>query len=94
MVATFGGALALTLATYRAGDPSLNASASGQPANALGAVGADVADLAIQTLGVGAWAIALVLIVVGVSRLAKGARRQSRLTGVCECSPAHWASSP
>ncbi len=70
--AALGGALAVALATFHAGDPSLNAAAPGEPVNALGVVGADVADIAIQMLGVGAWAIALVLIVAGVSRFIKG----------------------
>jgi S-DNA-T family DNA segregation ATPase FtsK/SpoIIIE len=66
--------------------------------------GADVADLAIQTLGVGAWAIALILIIVGVSRLAKGgeapkhAHRRVRaaagLLGVIALSGAAAAAAP
>jgi S-DNA-T family DNA segregation ATPase FtsK/SpoIIIE len=92
------------LATYKAGDASLDAAAPGEPANALGVAGADIADLAIQTLGVGAWAIALILIVVGVSRLAKGgeapkhAHRRVRaaagLLGVIALSGAAAAATP
>ncbi len=99
-----GGALAVTLATYRAGDASLDAAAPGQPANALGVAGADIADLAIQTLGVGAWAIALILIIVGVSRLAKGGEAPKRahrrvraaagLLGVVALSGAAAAATP
>nr|MBA3812860.1 DNA translocase FtsK 4TM domain-containing protein [Caulobacteraceae bacterium] len=69
LTAAAGVALGLVLAGYHAGDPSLNASSSGQPANWLGVPGANVADIAVQTLGLAAWAIALILTVGGIARL-------------------------
>jgi S-DNA-T family DNA segregation ATPase FtsK/SpoIIIE len=80
-VAAVGAALLAALASYHAGDPSLDASAPGRPANLLGVPGADVADLAIQTLGLAAWAIAVLLILAGVTRLfaLEPGRRPARL---------------
>jgi S-DNA-T family DNA segregation ATPase FtsK/SpoIIIE len=81
LAAGIGVVLATILATYRASDPSLDAASAGHPANALGAVGADVADIGLQSLGLGAWAIALLLICAGLARLADGRppRRPARL---------------
>jgi S-DNA-T family DNA segregation ATPase FtsK/SpoIIIE len=79
--AMLGGVLAAILATYRAADPSLDAAGAGKPGNVLGWLGADIADIALQGLGLGAWAIALLLIGLGLSRLADGRppRRPARL---------------
>jgi S-DNA-T family DNA segregation ATPase FtsK/SpoIIIE len=81
-VATLLGlTLAAILATYRASDPSLDAAGPGAPANALGALGADIADLGLQALGLGAWAIALLLVLAGAARVidARPPRRPARL---------------
>jgi S-DNA-T family DNA segregation ATPase FtsK/SpoIIIE len=69
MTAAVGAALVASLASYHAGDPSLDASAAGPPANWLGAAGADTADVVIQFLGLSAWAIGALLVAAGLSRL-------------------------
>src|SRR5580704_2891788 len=58
LTAALGGALALALASWRASDPSLDAAAAGAPGNLLGAAGADIADLFMQTLGLASWLVA------------------------------------
>ena len=76
-----GAVLIAILVTYHPADPSLDAASSAKAANALGGPGAMVADLAMQILGLAAWAIALLLAVAGLSRLfsrAPGARRRRR----------------
>ncbi|WP_119420074.1 FtsK/SpoIIIE family DNA translocase [Desertibaculum subflavum] len=55
------GLLALLLATYSPDDPSLNNATSAAAGNALGRPGAFIADIALQTLGIGAAAVVLVL---------------------------------
>ena len=70
LTAAMGIALAVAFATYHATDPSLNAAGPGGVANALGGVGAIFADLAIQTLGVAAGLLALLAVVLGLSRVA------------------------
>ena len=52
---------ALALATFDAGDPTLNNATGNEPANLMGALGAQVADLLLQTLGLAAVAAALPL---------------------------------
>ncbi len=69
--------LAAALATYNAADPSWNASSSGQPSNLMGRLGATVADLFMQSLGVAAWLVAVVLLLAGGVR-ASGPRRDGR----------------
>jgi len=64
-----GAALLAALVSYRAGDPSLDADALGRPANWMGVAGADVADVAMQTLGLGAWIAAAMLLAAGFTRL-------------------------
>src|SRR5690606_37860299 len=60
-VFVLAGLLALLLATYSPDDPSLNHATSAPAGNALGKVGAYAADIALQTLGIGAAAVVLVL---------------------------------
>ncbi len=72
--------LVAVLITYRAGDPSTDTAASGAPANVLGLVGADVADVALQSIGLSAWLIAALLMLSGLGCLT---RRSSA------SSPAH-----
>jgi S-DNA-T family DNA segregation ATPase FtsK/SpoIIIE len=73
-----GGALLAALASYRAGDASFDTDAGGRPANWLGPVGADVADIAVQTLGLAAWIVAVMLLIAGFTRLTS--RRPARAT--------------
>ncbi len=70
LTAALGGALALALASWRASDPSLDAAAAGAPGNLLGAAGADIADLSMQTLGLSAWLVAASLLALGIARAA------------------------
>ena len=81
VAAVLGLVLAITLATYRASDPSLDAVGAGKPANALGALGADIADVGLQLMGLGAWAIALLLVLAGAARVFDGRppRKPARL---------------
>jgi S-DNA-T family DNA segregation ATPase FtsK/SpoIIIE len=68
LVAVTGAALLFAVATYNAADPSWNAATAQAPANALGATGALVADIVMQSLGLGAWIMAALLVVFGVTR--------------------------
>ena len=68
MVAAGGAVLIVALASYNAADSSLDAAAAGATANLLGPLGADAADIAMQCLGLSAWAVGAVMIVVGLSR--------------------------
>jgi S-DNA-T family DNA segregation ATPase FtsK/SpoIIIE len=70
LTAALGGALALALASWRPTDPSLDAASAGAPGNLLGAAGADIADLAMQSLGLTAWLVAALLLAVGIARAA------------------------
>ena len=81
LVATLGVGIAVMLASYHAADPSLDAVSDGPTRNLLGPIGAEIADLAMQTLGLGAWAIALLLVQAGGSRMIDGRppRIKSRL---------------
>jgi len=60
--------LILAIATYNAADPSLNVATPLPPTNALGLGGAVIADAAMQSLGLGAWAAALLMTVFGLTR--------------------------
>jgi DNA segregation ATPase FtsK/SpoIIIE, S-DNA-T family len=56
----------LSLASYHAFDPSLNtASAPAQPVNLTGLVGAYFADFFLQVLGLGAYAVPILILVLG-----------------------------
>ncbi len=68
-----GVGLLAVLASYHGSDPSFDAAGPGPTANLLGPIGADLADIGFQSLGVGAWATALLLIVVGGARVFDGA---------------------
>jgi len=71
IITVIGAILLLAIATYNATDPSLNA-ATGEPArNALGAPGAAIADLLMQSLGLSGWGVALFMLVFGVTRVAQ-----------------------
>ena len=77
--AVFGFMLILSFGSYNAADPSLNAAAVDAPTNLLGRFGATAADLGMQSLGLTAWLVALVLILAGVAQAftrAEGASRR------------------
>ncbi|MFM8375341.1 MAG: DNA translocase FtsK [Phenylobacterium sp.] len=69
LAAAAGLALAIALVTWNVSDPSLNASAAAGPRNLLGAAGATFADLLLQGLGLAGSLTALLLLVLGLSRL-------------------------
>ena len=71
--------LALPLASYRAGDPSLDTDAASGIANLLGEPGSIAADLAIQLLGLGSWTVPLMLGWLGLRALFTGAPAARRL---------------
>ena len=66
MEAAFGLVLTLAFASYNVADPSLDASSATAPANFLGHLGASLADLGMQSLGLSAWLLAVLLILAGV----------------------------
>jgi len=78
VVAALGLALGLALASYHAGDASLDAAADGPASNLLGQTGANVADLLMQTLGLAAWLLAAIPLTLGVLRAATVAPHDSR----------------
>jgi S-DNA-T family DNA segregation ATPase FtsK/SpoIIIE len=79
MTAAAGVAAAVAFATYNAADPSLNAAGNGPPKNALGGVGAVLADMGIQSLGLACGVAALLMVVLGLSRVTAVEPDQSRL---------------
>ena len=58
-IAVFGCGLLVALVSYAPTDPSWNTAKAGPAANLLGRPGAHVADLLIQTLGIGAFLLAV-----------------------------------
>ncbi len=69
MVAAFGIGLLCAFATYRVTDPSLDAASNLRAHNILGGLGADAADLGLQTLGLTAWLIAGLMVAAGLTRV-------------------------
>src|SRR5580704_14210907 len=69
MVAVTGLALIAAFATYRVTDPSLDAASGLRAHNLLGGLGADAADLGLQTLGLTAWLIAALMVAAGLTRV-------------------------
>jgi S-DNA-T family DNA segregation ATPase FtsK/SpoIIIE len=69
VVCAIAGAVAMaSLATYDAADPSWDVAAATAPHNAMGALGADIADAALQAMGLAAWIGALLMVAAGVRR--------------------------
>jgi S-DNA-T family DNA segregation ATPase FtsK/SpoIIIE len=69
VICVIGAGLLLSVATYNAADPSLNA-ATGLPAtNALGGAGAALADVVMQSMGLAGWMAAALMLVFGLSRV-------------------------
>jgi S-DNA-T family DNA segregation ATPase FtsK/SpoIIIE len=87
LAAAAGVGLAAAMATWNVADPSLNASAAAGPRNVLGGAGATVADLLLQTLGLTGAVAALLLLVLGLSRLTDpqpdAGRNALRLRALC-----------
>jgi S-DNA-T family DNA segregation ATPase FtsK/SpoIIIE len=71
LVAAFGLCLILAFASYRAADPSWNTAAAGPIHNLLGATGATLADLGLQSLGLAAWVAAALMVVSGLGRVSQ-----------------------
>ncbi|MBI1405036.1 MAG: cell division protein FtsK [Caulobacter sp.] len=69
LTAAAGAGLAVVLATYNAADPSLNAVTGAAATNALGGAGAIIADIAMQSLGLGAWLSAVLMTAFGMTRV-------------------------
>lgn len=69
LVAVAGVALAVAFASYNAADPSLNAASVVPPTNALGVPGAIAADVGVQSLGLAAGVLALMMVIFGLSRV-------------------------
>ena len=78
ITAAAGAAMAVAFATYNSADPSLNAAAGAAPTNALGGPGAALADLFVQSLGLGSAFLALTVIVLGLNRAAASDPAASR----------------
>jgi S-DNA-T family DNA segregation ATPase FtsK/SpoIIIE len=80
-----GAVIMASLATYNAADPSWDVAASTAPHNAMGGFGADIADAALQSLGLAAWIGALLMVAAGVRRAGAadphGERVDQRLRG-------------
>jgi S-DNA-T family DNA segregation ATPase FtsK/SpoIIIE len=69
LIAGFGLIMVLALFSYNAADPSLNASSAIAPSNFMGGFGAFVADAGMQSLGLSAWVVALLMLVSGLGRV-------------------------
>jgi S-DNA-T family DNA segregation ATPase FtsK/SpoIIIE len=71
VICVVGAGLLLSVATYNAADPSLNA-ATGLPAtNALGGAGAALADIVMQSMGLAGWVAAALMLIFGVTRVSQ-----------------------
>ena len=89
MVAACGAALIAAFASWNSADPSLNVASGLAATNVLGGAGALLADIFLQSLGLAAWGLALLMIVFGLTRViepdpdaARGAMRLRALFGV------------
>src|ERR1700736_1948686 len=67
--AAAGVGLAAAFATYNPADPSLNAAAPERPTNIMGLPGALAADIGVQSLGLACALLALMMLVLGLSRV-------------------------
>jgi S-DNA-T family DNA segregation ATPase FtsK/SpoIIIE len=83
LTAAFGAALIAAFASWNSADPSLNVASALPATNALGGAGALIADIFLQSLGLAAWGMALLMIVFGLTRVIEpdpgAARRAMRL---------------
>jgi len=91
IVAACGAALATTLITYNPDDRSWNVASAHEPTNALGATGAILADIGLQSLGVAAGLAALLILVNGLSRVIEPEPDMTRgRLLACWLWRAHW----
>jgi S-DNA-T family DNA segregation ATPase FtsK/SpoIIIE len=70
VVAAAGLALIAAFATWNSADPSLNVASALPPTNLLRGPGAVAADIFVQSLGLTAWGMALLMVVFGLTRVA------------------------
>ncbi|MDB5444062.1 MAG: cell division protein FtsK, partial [Phenylobacterium sp.] len=73
-----GVGLAAAFATYNPADPSLNATAPERPGNIMGLPGALAADIGVQSLGLACALLALMMVVLGLSRVAAAEPNETR----------------
>ena len=78
MVAAVGVSLAVAMATYNVSDPSFNAASTAPPVNALGKIGATLADLGLQSFGLAAALAALLMVIFGLFRVVSADPEQTR----------------
>ncbi len=78
MVAAVGVSLAVAMATYNVSDPSFNAASTAPPVNALGKIGATLADLGLQSFGLAAALAALLMVIFGLFRVVAADPEQTR----------------
>jgi S-DNA-T family DNA segregation ATPase FtsK/SpoIIIE len=76
--AAAGVGLAIAFATYNPADPSLNAAAPERPGNIMGMPGAVVADIGVQSLGLACAFAALLMVVLGLSRVTAAEPNETR----------------
>jgi S-DNA-T family DNA segregation ATPase FtsK/SpoIIIE len=81
LIAGLGLCLVAAFATYHPTDPSLNAASAEAPRNLMGAAGATAADLGLQSLGLGAWLIAGMMVISGIWRVAQSDPAAARWRG-------------
>jgi len=89
MVAAAGVAMIAAFATWNSADPSLNVASVVAPTNILRGPGALVADIFVQSLGLAAWGMAMLMVIFGLTRAAdadpdahRGSTRLRALVGV------------
>ena len=82
-----GLCMVLAVASYDPADPSFNASSALGPTNLLGRLGATLADVCMQSLGLASWLMAIVLIVGGLSQAAGQPARSAHGEGHRGLSP-------
>ena len=78
MVAALGVSLAVAMASYNVSDPSFNAVSTTPPVNALGKIGATLADLGLQSFGLAAALAALLMVIFGLFRAVSSDPEQTR----------------
>ena len=78
--AALGLGLLVAFASFHNTDPSFNAVSAEAPRNLLGGFGADAADLGLQSLGLGAWLVAALMLIMGLGRASDQDPDASRTT--------------